>query len=157
MPEYNLIGLDGLVHIYPEWFYCLLYGTHRRAKRRFNVAQRQGYTGPFLPLLHRDKKTGYWRITPEAAAQLTPLLSTPHFNPRRQLHACGLASGGGRTVGKGLGDLLECGIDASVVRRELDLLARDLDATPLPGRTKQLEDDEVNKMIRELKAKRRCA
>jgi hypothetical protein len=48
-----MIGIDGVVHTYPEWFFLLLKGTNRQLVRS-NAA----------PILERERKSKHTRILP---------------------------------------------------------------------------------------------
>jgi hypothetical protein len=123
-----MIGADGLVHLYPFWLFMILVVTSRRLVR-----------SSAGPIVIRDRQSGRLRILPIAHALLRPLLELPDYRPCRQLRAIDLAYRSGRAKRsgrRGLQDLLACGIDAAVARREAEEAAAALDHTPLPGRAR---------------------
>src|SRR5262245_61994441 len=69
-----MIGLDDVVHDYPEWFFLKLKAIHRN------------FTKIGVPVLRRDSGTGLWRILPAVLA-FRDLFDTPHFNPYRRVRS----------------------------------------------------------------------
>ena len=121
-----MIGVDGLPHAYPKWLFIVFWRMNRRLTR-----------SGAAPILERPRKSPYLRILPAAIAVLKPLFDLPEYNPRRRLHAFdpSFASGKAKRCGrKGLEDLLACGLDAAIARREAEEAAAAIDRTPLPGR-----------------------
>lgn len=121
-----MIGADGLVHLYPFWLFMILVVTSRRLVR-------SGAT----PIVARDRASGRFRILPLAAAVLRPFLELPDYRPAPRMRALDPAyrSGKARRSGRrGIEDLLACGMDAAVARREAEEAAAALDRTALPGR-----------------------
>ena len=144
----EMIGADGLVHLYPFWLFMLLVVTSRRLVR-----------SGAGPIVVRDRQSGLLRIAPVTLALLRPLLELPDYRPRRTLGAIDVAYQSGRpkrSGRRGLQDLLACGIDAAVARREAEETAAALDRTPLPGRN-PLDDAAAEAVVREVRARRRRA
>jgi hypothetical protein len=121
-----MIGVDGRPHAYPEWLFVLFWRTNRRLVK-----------SGAAPILERPHKSPYLKILPVAIAVLKPLFDLPDYNPRRRLHAFdpSYSSGKAKRSGrKGLADLLACGLDAAIARREAEAAAAAIDNTPMPGR-----------------------
>jgi hypothetical protein len=88
--EVDMVGMDGVLHTYPEWFYLLLKGMNRQLVRS-NAA----------PILGRTGDRRHLTILPLAVAVLRPLLEdVPHYSPVRRVKAFnpGFRSGRGRTA-----------------------------------------------------------
>lgn len=120
----RMIGVDGRVHAYPEWLFVMFWRTNRRLVK-----------SGAAPILERPRKSPYLKILPVAIAVLKPLFDLANYNPRRRLHAFdpSFFSGKPRRCGrKGLADLLACGIDAALARREAEEAAAAIDNTPIP-------------------------
>ncbi len=145
--ESQLIGLDGALHYYPHWFFVFLQKTNRNLVR-----------SGAPPILDRPPKSEYLRILPITVIVLRPLLcDLPAYNPARCLRANdpGFQSGRPRHCGRrGLLDLLDCGIDEAVARRQSESCAADLDHTRLPG-CNLYEQEENVRILREIRARRR--
>ena len=150
LSELQMFGLDGLLHYYPHWLCVFLQKTNRGLVR-----------SGLPPILdYPDRETKFMRILPRAVTVLGPLLDLPAYSPMRRVKANdpGFHSGRPKHCGKrGLIDLLECGIDQAVERRNAEKCAADLDRTHLPGRGSGTDIDQISRMIREIKAKRRAA
>ena len=135
-----MIGIDGVLHTYPEWFFLLLKGTNRQLVRS-NAA----------PILERERKSEHIRILPLAIPVLRPLLEdVPDYRPSRA-KASNPAFRSGRprgSVRRGLLNLLECGIDQAVNRRYLDQCAEDLEYT-------RLSEERRRALVEEARMKRR--
>lgn len=141
-----MFGPDGTLHYYPRWFYLLLKGTHKRLVR----AGRAG-------ILERQRKAKHLSILPSALTVLRPLLDLPNHSPYRPVRAIDLSFSGGQarhSGRRGLVDLLECGIDARVVKRQMQKTAENLDHTRLPG-PDILEIDEATRIVNEVKGRRK--
>jgi len=136
-----MVGMDGVLHTYPEWFYLLLKGMNRQLVRS-NAA----------PILGRTGDRRHLTILPLAVAVLRPLLEdVPHYSPVRRVKAFnpGFRSGRPHRSGRrGLLDLLECGIDHAVARRYLDQCAEDLEYT-------RLSEEHRRALVEEARMKRR--
>ncbi len=113
-----MIGIDGVVHAYPEWFFLLRKGTNRLLVRPDAALIRE-----------RGRKSKHILILPLAVPVLRPLFEdVPGFRPIRPKasnpairSACRRGSGRRRLL-----HLPECGIDQAVNRRYLDQCAQDL-------------------------------
>lgn len=139
----RMLGLNGQVVTYPQWFFAFLVNAQRRLSR---IAWEQN----LLPvrIIERDKPTGFWRVLPEVKNQFRDLLDIPNYNPRRTVRAFNPAfhSGKPRHCGRrGLIDLLESGID--VMRRETAQCEADLEDA-------RLSQVRVNQIVSEVKARR---
>lgn len=147
--EGQMFGLDGALHYYPHWFIVFLQKTNRQLIR-----------SGAPPILERPPKSDYLQILPLSVTVLRPLLcDLPAYNPARRLRANdpGYQSGRPRHCGRrGLIDLLACGIDEIVERRQSEHCAADLDHTRLPGKNLR-EEDENARIIKEIRARRRVA
>lgn len=142
MPEVQLIGLDGKLHFYPEWFFLLLKGTNEQLVR-------SGAPG----ILTREPKNPFRAIHPRAVSVLRPLLEDlPNYGmPHGSVRAFdpGYQSGRPHICGKRpLIDLLECGIDEQVNKREAERTQAEYsEAKTTDIRTRQI--------VREVKSKRK--
>lgn len=137
-----MLGLNGQVVMYPQWFFLLL----KNAQRRLNRIAKEEKCEP-VRIIERDS-SGLWRVLPEVKHQLGDLLSIPNYNPRRRLHASnpGYRSGRPKHCGRrGLIDLLEEGIDTT--RQDIDQCEADLEDS---RRSQML----VNQLIEEIRQKR---
>lgn len=138
--EVDMIGIDGVVHTYPEWFFLLLKGTNRQLVRS-NAA----------PILGRERKSEHIRILPLAVPVLRPLLEdVPDYRPiRTKASNPAIRSDRPRGSGRhGLLHLLECGIDRAVNRRYLDQCAENLEYT-------RLSEEHRRALVEEARMKRR--
>jgi len=107
-----MVDVDGRLHAYPEWLLVMFWRTNRRLLR-----------SGAAPILDRPPKSLYLRILPMAVAVLRPLFDLPDYSPRRPLRAFDPAYSSGRAKRcgrKGLADLLACGLDAAIARREME-------------------------------------
>lgn len=139
----RMIGLQGEVVTYPQWFFALLINTQRRLVRVAKKQQR-----PAAMILERDKPTGFWRVLPEVKVQLGSLLDLPNYNPRRTMRAFdpGFHSGRARHCGRrGLIGLLESGIDTN--RRDMQQCEADLEDS-------RRSAVRVSQIVSEVRAKR---
>lgn len=142
-----MIGADGLVHLYPFWLFMILIVTSRRLVR-----------SGAAPIVVRERSSGRFQILPLAADVLEPLLELPDYRPSPRVRAIDPAyrSGRSRRSGRrGLQDLLACGMDAVVARREAEEAAAALDRTPLPGRawSEMLAEEALRESRRAMGAK----
>lgn len=139
----RMIGLNGQIVIYPQWFFAVLINAQRRLVR---IAKEQQLE--IVRIIERDKPTGFWRVLPEVKSQLGDLLDIPNCNPRKTVRAFNPAfhSGRPRHCGRrGLIDLLDSGIDTT--RRETAQCEADLEDA-------RLSQVLVNQIISEVKDRR---
>lgn len=139
----RMLGLNGQVVTYPQWFFALLVNAQRRLVRVAKEQRRES-----VRILERDKPTGFWRVLPEVKNQFGDLLNVPNHNPRRIVRAFNPAfhSGRPRHCGRrGLIDLLESGVDT--MRGETARCEADLEDA-------RLSQVRVNQIVSEVKARR---
>jgi hypothetical protein len=138
----RMLGLNGQVVTYPQWFFLLL----KNAQRRLNRIAREEKYEP-VRIIERDG-SGLWRVLPEVKRQLGDLLLIPNYNPRRKLHASdpGYRSGRPRHCGKrGLIDLLEEGVDTT--RQDIAQCEADLE----DSRRSQVRINQILEEVRQLR------
>ncbi len=106
----EMMGIDGEVHVYPQWLVRILAVTNRRLVRSGRS-----------PILERDQGSGLHRILPNAFEALEPFLDLRDIRPRRYVramdylhHRFGSKNRGYRNLRR----LLEDGLDASIGRSE---------------------------------------
>lgn len=143
LPELELIGLDGRLHAYPQWFFLLLKQTNKQLVR-------SGAAG----ILEREPKNPHMRILPSVLHVLRPLLEDCPYYPLRhgvKSFDPGFSSGKPRHCGRRpLIDLLECGVDDQVANRELERSRVELNHQRSSSvRTRQI--------VEEVRARRRVA
>ncbi len=139
----RMLGLNGQVLTYPQWFFALLVNTQRRLIR---IAREQNCE--IVRIIERYSPTGFWLVLPEVKNQLGDLLDIPNYNPRKSVRAFNPAfhSGRPRDCGRrGLIALLESGIDTT--REEIALCEADLENT-------RFSKVRVNQIVSEVKARR---
>ena len=148
----RMIGLQGQVVTYPQWFFAVILNTQRRliriAKEKTHLTGRRHEP---VRVVQRDKLTGFWRVLPEIKNQLGALLNLPHHYPNKTIRALDpeFYSVRPRNYGRRpLIDLLECGIDTA--RREMLECEADLEDSRRSG-------IRVNQIMREVKKRRKQA
>jgi hypothetical protein len=141
----RMISVDGCVHFYPQWLFLQL----KRINKTFCRLS------PPLPILERDKESGFFRILPTAITALKPLWEMAHFNPYRKLRAFspGFSAGRSKDSGyKGLLDLLLTGMPLN--KAEMDRYEDDLQFTRLSSEHRRQQVDEA---LRQVRARRPAA
>jgi hypothetical protein len=148
----RMIGLQGQVVTYPQWFFAVILNTQRRlirmAKEKTLLTGRRHEP---VRVVQRDKLTGFWRLLPEIKNQLGALLNLPHHYPNKTIRALdpGYDSGRPRNCGRRpLIDLLEYGIDTT--RREMRECEADLNDS-------RISDTGARQIVNEVKARRKPA
>jgi hypothetical protein len=106
----RMIGLQGQVVTYPQWFFAVILNTQRRliriAKEKTLLTGRRHEP---VRVVQRDKLTGFWRVLPEIKNQLGALLNLPYHYPNKTIRALDP----GYYSRRPLIDLLECGINTT--------------------------------------------